>query len=195
MSAKLEIILYQQGVINIEKIINFSKKYGLVINFNKIEYMENWQYEKHRTNKIDNKTIINNRDKIFEDKITIIRGEINNSIECGLHFEKENNNKYDICGWFDILKYNQLDKNIIIEDNRKIYDLITENILECMNDNEWYFCGIGVETYIKKNEDIKKLLNESTGVCRWIFPDKPDVLIAKYEIKEKYNTFIFDKIK
>ena len=195
MGAKLEISLYQVGSIDIEKIIEVLKQYGLKINFNKIEYMENWQYEKHRVIKIDNKTILNSRDKIFEDKITIIKGEINNLIGCGLHFEKESNNRYDICGWFDISNYNQLDENIIIEDNKKIYDLITENLFKCINGNKWYYCGIGVEIYIKKKDDIKMLLNESSGVCRWIFPYKPDILVDKYEIKEKYNAFIFDKIK
>lgn len=168
MGAKFESIIFTKRLVNINSIIKEIRGKDSLFKISEIEVFDNWDFEGLNTFDISS-----NPEKLDEQilnkKIVLIRLVINNK-ECGFYSERIGKERFVLKLWRDIVADSSLDSNTISNYDRHFYDEIVQMIITLSKGNRLFIAGIGIEMSIEYSRDIRKTVNESSGVNMWIIP-------------------------
>lgn len=186
MAAVMEINILSEKLIKIKELFDIlSKKYNLEMKVNNAEAMDNWEYE--------NIIKLSNQDNILEyienNKIVIFELSIYDKYRAGCQIEKIDD-VYLMCLWIDTFNLEYLDSNMLNEENKRIYESITNEVIKWIDKYKIIITSIGIETMFVYNKDINKIINKSSSVTRWIIPNMYKQNINKYCLEQKYGPYV-----
>lgn len=168
MAAVFEIIIGSRELIPFQVIENILSKYQVCID--SVETMDDWNY--NNLKKLEKVQIFQMEKLISKGKILILNGVLDNLHNCGMHIFTHETGIFNIAFWISTKQLYFLDCDRITEKNIKIYDEITQNIIDNVNKNHFMFCGIGSEIFMPDSYSINDVVSKSKNVNRWIFSNK-----------------------
>lgn len=167
MGAILDINVISKKYINPSYIkYLLESEFKLSIKIQEIEIIDNWEFSNSK--KILN--IEDVEDYILNNKIANIISVINGKYSSGIQIEKIKN-IYSFSFWVDTEYIPCLDSDTINNKNKFFYNLIKEKIVQLKNTYEISIASIGLETIFKYDENIKKIIKESTNISMFLFLD------------------------
>lgn len=188
MSAVFEVSLLYKKRVSLCEVINNINSTRFSCDIEKIEVIDNWQYENER---IIRKNEFNQIQKLIsEGKIVIIEGKINSIHQFGISFSVTDQDNFDIEFWISTKEINELDSSYITNTNLYIYDLLLKKLTQFLNKKYLIFCSIGSETVLSCNEIDEVDISKSKNVCMWIFPTDKNIQALERYSKNTVNDLI-----
>ncbi|WP_252250327.1 hypothetical protein [Clostridium sp. ZBS13] len=186
MAAVMEINILSEKFIEVKELFDIlNGKFNLEMKVNNAEVMDNWEYE--------NIIKLSNQDNISEyiknNKIVNFELSIYNKCSAGCQVEKIDD-VYLMCLWIDTLHLEYLDSHMINEENEKIYESITNEVIKSIDKYKIIITSIGIETMFVYDKDVNKIINKSASVIKWIVPNMYEQNINKYYLEEKYEPYV-----
>ncbi len=193
MSAVFEISLLYKKRVSLCEIINNINSIQFVCDIEKIEVIDNWQYENEQTIR---KNELNQIQRLIsEGKIILIEGQINLMHQFGISLSITDQDNFNIEFWISTKGVEELDSNYITNANAHIYNFLVEKLTKILNKDYLVFCGIGSETIVSCNEIDEVDLNKSKNICMWIFPTEKRIRLLEKYSKDTVNNFIIYKLR
>lgn len=187
MSAVFEILIYQKNIMKVDDINTIINKYSISVSLDTIETMDNWLYENQQ--EIDIHSI---NDYVIKDKIVQLSGLLNDKYRCGIQIQKVDKEVILHNIWISTKDFPHLDTNYITSENKAIYELITNIIIDNIPKNYLIFSGIGVETSLNYNTDYETMIKSSNNIVRWITTQKDwKPYLNNYDLEQDKDMYIF----
>ncbi|MFT8349931.1 MAG: hypothetical protein ABF685_13480 [Clostridium saccharoperbutylacetonicum] len=79
---------------------------------------------------------------------------------------------------------------MINQENEKIYESITNEVIKSIDKYKIIITSIGIETMFVYDKDVNKIINKSASVIRWIVPNMYEQNINKYYLEDKYEPYV-----
>ena len=178
--------VFEIQVVNTNKIpfdlIMESLKF-IEVKLNVIDCIDNWSYENLHGIELKEKSI---NDVLNNGKIVVLEGDLLNN-KCGCFISKEDE-EYCYDFWLSTNNLRCLACESINDANYKIYTRVLNALLNILNKNELIYCAIGVEIFVDKNKPLMNIIENSTGVIRWVVPEKENIKLNEY-IEENVQGF------
>ncbi|MBR8658714.1 hypothetical protein [Brevibacillus sp. NL20B1] len=191
MGAVLEITLYTRKGIDFSECSKLLHKNNITCDIVEIEVIEDWEYRNQQCLPPDTDLALLH-EYIEQGKICLVRCMVNQSIHGGCYVQK-NNDIYELSAWFDVDRYPALDVDDVSAKNRWFYERLTGEIGSLVETKDFVIGGIGVETIITYTVNVKRMIENSHNVNRWLLPVSFDEPIIGYRAEKTSNLIVLDK--
>jgi hypothetical protein len=166
VSAKFNIIAFTNSVIDLNWLFRVVQKKGCKANLNKIESIENWDFDDLQIHACEGGSEAIMR-QVEEGRIILIGGELN-TIKFVVMLSKIKN-IYETRFSLDTKEFVYLDSDLLDEVTRPIYDEISHILLSSEMATNLLVSALGAEAIVDYCDDYNKISLNSYNVVRWVF--------------------------
>lgn len=190
MGEAFETCVFFNGSISICALLDAIKKTGNTLEIESMRMLSSWEDDQEG---ID--PHLGNADtQSIGQKIVRLRFKIGSIHQGGLYLYKENRHMNVVHFWISCDHIPALSNDFVTEENRAIYDRITQFISVVFSNAGMVFASLGPEIYVEYMDDPHAVMKKSSGVVRWVFAEAPGSPCAYPYTERRSGSFtLFDK--
>ncbi|MEK4799363.1 hypothetical protein NYE37_10590 [Thermoactinomyces sp. FSL K6-2592] len=172
MGALFEFVIYSLKPILFDFLLNRVKN-RCEVEVLEIEISQDWDSINTKTTNQYNKSLFERC--LIEGKRMTVRCKINNKFNSGYSFSQVSKFVFETSLWVDTEIFPSLDADFITNLTKNVYDELTREIIFSFKDKDLLIVAVGSEINVEFIDNIKKMIDVSYNVNRWIVPSELDL--------------------